>query len=117
MVGSRPPEKLYAETELNARVKDHVSQLPPALQAAFRLYVIDGMSGLESSKALAISPGTFANLSGAIEAGMWAVPIARGQRRCAHGEQTWLSKSQGLMEWGMDYERTGFAIKKTRPRR
>ena len=60
VVDTRPdPEKLYAETELNARVEDHVSQLPPALQAAFRLYVINGMSGLESSKALAIAPSTF----------------------------------------------------------
>lgn len=60
VVDTRPdPEKLYAETELNARVEDHVSQLPPALQAAFRLYVINGMSGVESSKALAISPSTF----------------------------------------------------------
>ena len=35
VVDPRPdPEKLYAETELNARVEEHVSQLPPALQAA-----------------------------------------------------------------------------------
>jgi RNA polymerase sigma-70 factor (ECF subfamily) len=60
IVDARPdPEKLYAETELNARVEEHVSQLPPALQAAFRLYVIEGISGPESSKALGISPSAF----------------------------------------------------------
>jgi RNA polymerase sigma-70 factor (ECF subfamily) len=53
------PEKLYVATELNARVEEHVSQLPPALQAAFRLYAIHGISGRESSKALGISPGAF----------------------------------------------------------
>jgi RNA polymerase sigma-70 factor (ECF subfamily) len=60
VVDARPdPEKLYAETELIARVEDHVSQLPPALQAPFRLYAIEGISGPESSKALGISPSAF----------------------------------------------------------
>jgi RNA polymerase sigma-70 factor (ECF subfamily) len=60
IVDARPdPEKLYAQTELNVRVEEHVSQLPPALQAAFRLYAICGISGRESSKALGISPGAF----------------------------------------------------------
>jgi DNA-directed RNA polymerase specialized sigma24 family protein len=59
-VDPRPdPERLYAETELSARVEEHVSQLPPALQAAFRLYAINGISGPESSKALGISPSAF----------------------------------------------------------
>ena len=101
VVDTRPdPEKLYAETELNARVEDHVSQLPPALQAAFRLYVINGMSGagVEQGAGHFAEHIQIANLSGAIEAGMWTVPIARGQRHCPHVEKTWLSKSQGLME-------------------
>ena len=60
VVDPRPdPEKLYAETELNARVEEHVSQLPPALQAPFRLYAINGISGPESSKVLGISPNAF----------------------------------------------------------
>jgi RNA polymerase sigma-70 factor (ECF subfamily) len=60
VVDARPnPEKLYAETEFNARVEQHVSQLPPALQEAFRLDATNGISGLESSKALGISPSAF----------------------------------------------------------
>jgi DNA-directed RNA polymerase specialized sigma24 family protein len=60
VVDARPdPEKRYTEIELNARVEEHVNQLSPALQAAFRLYAINGISGTESSKALAISPGAF----------------------------------------------------------
>jgi RNA polymerase sigma-70 factor (ECF subfamily) len=59
-VDPRPdPEELYAETELNAWVEEQVSQLPPALQMPFRLYAINGISGPESSKALAISPAAF----------------------------------------------------------
>lgn len=60
VVDARPdPERLYAETELSLRVEEHVSQLPPALQAPFRLYAINGISGQESSKALGISPSAF----------------------------------------------------------
>ena len=59
-VDQRPdPEKLYAETELNARVEKHVSLLPTTLQAAFQLYAINGVAGPESSKALGISPSAF----------------------------------------------------------
>lgn len=57
--GQLDPERLYAEAELSARVAEHVSQLPPALQAPFRLYAINGISGPESSKALGISPSAF----------------------------------------------------------
>jgi len=60
VVDARPdPERLYAETELRARVEKHVSRLPPALQAPFRLCAINGISGPESSKALGISPSAF----------------------------------------------------------
>ncbi|MFZ0963524.1 MAG: sigma-70 family RNA polymerase sigma factor [Terriglobia bacterium] len=59
-VDARPdPERLCAETELSARVEEHVNQLPPALQAPFRLYAINGISGPESSKVLGISPNAF----------------------------------------------------------
>jgi RNA polymerase sigma-70 factor (ECF subfamily) len=49
------PEKLYAETELNARVEEHVSQLPPALQMAIRLHALYGLSAPHSGKVLGIS--------------------------------------------------------------
>ena len=49
------PEELYAETELNARVEEHVNQLPPALQTAFRLHAIGGFSAAHLSKVLGIS--------------------------------------------------------------
>jgi len=56
IVDPRPdPEKLYAETELKARVEEHVSQLPPALQMAFRLHAIFGFSAPHSGKVLGIS--------------------------------------------------------------
>ncbi len=55
-VDPRPdPEKLYAETELKARVEEHVSQLPPALQMAIRLRAIYGFSAPRSGNALGVS--------------------------------------------------------------
>ena len=55
-VDPRPdPEELYAETELNARVEEHISQLPPALQMAIRLHAIYGFSAPHSGKVLGIS--------------------------------------------------------------
>jgi len=55
-IDPRPdPEKLYAETELNARVEEHISQLPPALQMAFRLHAVFGFSAPHSGKVLGIS--------------------------------------------------------------
>jgi len=55
-VDPRPdPEKLYAETELKARVEEHVNQLPPALQMAIRLHALYGFSAPHSGKVLGIS--------------------------------------------------------------
>ena len=55
-VDPRPdPEELYAATELTARVEEHISQLPPALQIAIRLHAIYGFSALHSGKVLGIS--------------------------------------------------------------
>ncbi len=55
-VDPRPdPEKLYAETELNARVEEHVSQLPPALQMAIRLHALYGLSAPHSAEVLGVS--------------------------------------------------------------
>jgi RNA polymerase sigma-70 factor (ECF subfamily) len=59
-VDARPdPERTCAEVEINALVEENVRQLPPALQAAFRLHAMNGISGPESSKALGISPSAF----------------------------------------------------------
>jgi RNA polymerase sigma-70 factor (ECF subfamily) len=55
-VDPRPdPEELYAQTELDARIEEHISQLPPALQMAFRLHAIYGFSAPHSGKLLGIS--------------------------------------------------------------
>jgi RNA polymerase sigma-70 factor (ECF subfamily) len=55
-VDPRPgPEELYAEAELNTRIKEHVNRLPPALQTAFRLHAIYGFSVPHSGKVLGIS--------------------------------------------------------------
>ena len=60
VVDTQPdPEKTYAATEINALVEEHARQLSPALQAAFRLRVINGLSVAESSQALGISANTF----------------------------------------------------------
>jgi RNA polymerase sigma-70 factor (ECF subfamily) len=56
VVEARPdPERLCAETELHARVEEHVSQLPPALQIAIRLHAIYGFSATDSGKLLGVS--------------------------------------------------------------
>jgi RNA polymerase sigma-70 factor (ECF subfamily) len=55
-VDPRPdPEEFYAETEINVRIEEQVSQLPPALQMAFRLQAICGYSAPLSGKVLGIS--------------------------------------------------------------
>jgi RNA polymerase sigma-70 factor, ECF subfamily len=59
-VDARPsPEKICASIEFKAHFEDHVRQLPPVLQAAFRLRVINGLSATESSQALGIPANTF----------------------------------------------------------
>jgi len=59
-VDARPdPEKLYATREINALLEEHVRQLPPTLQAAFRLRVRHRLSGAEASRELGISLGAF----------------------------------------------------------
>jgi RNA polymerase sigma-70 factor (ECF subfamily) len=57
IVDARPdPEKTRSAIEINGLVEKHVRQLPPALQAAFRLRAMNGLSVTESSQALNISP-------------------------------------------------------------
>ena len=56
VVDARPdPEELYAATEFNARVEEHVSQLPAARQMAIRLHALYGFPAPHSGKALGIS--------------------------------------------------------------
>jgi len=60
VVDTRPdPEELYATIEINALVEERLHQFPAALQTAFRLHAINGLSGPESSKAIGISPSAF----------------------------------------------------------
>jgi len=60
VVDTRPdPENACSTLETNGLVEQHVRQLPPALQAAFRLRAIDGLSVAESSRALGISISAF----------------------------------------------------------
>jgi len=53
------PEEFYAANEISALVDEHLRQLPPTLQAPFRIHAINGLSGPESSKAIGISPSAF----------------------------------------------------------
>jgi DNA-directed RNA polymerase specialized sigma24 family protein len=50
------PEKTCSAIEINGLVEKHVRQLLPALQAAFRLWAMNGLSVTESSQVLNISP-------------------------------------------------------------
>jgi RNA polymerase sigma-70 factor (ECF subfamily) len=60
VVDTQPdPEKTCAAIEINALVEEHARQLSPALQAAFRLRAINGLSITESSEALGISENAF----------------------------------------------------------
>jgi RNA polymerase sigma factor (sigma-70 family) len=60
IVDAQPdPEKLCAATEISSLVEEHVRQLPPALQTAFRLRSSEGLSAAESSQALGISTSAF----------------------------------------------------------
>jgi RNA polymerase sigma-70 factor, ECF subfamily len=60
VVDARPdPEKTCSAIEINGLVEKHVRQLPPALQAAFRLRAMNGLSVTESSQVLNISPSAF----------------------------------------------------------
>lgn len=67
------PEEIYAEMEINALVEEHVLQLPPALQTAFRLRAIYGFSVNEASQALGV-PASAAKSQ-----------ILRARRRLARG--------------------------------
>ena len=59
-VDARPgPEELYRAIEVNAIVEQHVRQLTPAMQAAFRLRAMNGSSTAKSSQALGISENAF----------------------------------------------------------
>jgi RNA polymerase sigma-70 factor (ECF subfamily) len=53
------PENTCAAIELKALVEEHVRQLPPALQTAFRLRAINGLSSTESSEALGFWENAF----------------------------------------------------------
>jgi RNA polymerase sigma-70 factor, ECF subfamily len=60
VVDSRPdPEELYAVTEIHTLVEQHVRQLPPALQTAYRLHAMSGLSVTESSHVLGIPTSVF----------------------------------------------------------
>ena len=69
------PEKISAETEINALVEEHMLQLPPALQTAFRLRAIYGFSANEVSQALDIPASAVKS------------QILRARRKLAHGLQ------------------------------
>jgi len=59
-VDPRPdPEEVYAAIEINALVEEHICELTPALQAAYRLRTISGLSAAESSQALGIPTNAF----------------------------------------------------------
>lgn len=55
VVDAQPnPENTCATIEIHELVEEHVRQLSPALQTAFRLHAMNGLSATESSEALGI---------------------------------------------------------------
>jgi RNA polymerase sigma-70 factor (ECF subfamily) len=54
--GTEPPnaEKIFVARELNALIEDQIRELPPRVQAAFRLRKIEGFSIKEAAQALGI---------------------------------------------------------------
>lgn len=59
-IDARPnPEKICAAIETNALFAYRVGQLSPALQVAFRLQAMNGLSITQSSRALGIAPSAF----------------------------------------------------------
>jgi RNA polymerase sigma-70 factor (ECF subfamily) len=60
IIEARPdPERLCAAIEINALVAEHVRQLPRAMRVAFRLREVNGLSAIESSRALGIPVSAF----------------------------------------------------------
>jgi RNA polymerase sigma-70 factor, ECF subfamily len=60
IVDARPdPEKTCSAIEINGLVEKHVRELSPALQTAFRVRAMNGLSVTESSQVLNISPSAF----------------------------------------------------------
>ena len=87
VVDAQPdPEKTCAAIEINALVDEHARQLSPALHAAFRLRVINGLSVTESSQALGISANTFKSR------------FSRALRKVAGGLQQSLETSARVFE-------------------
>jgi RNA polymerase sigma-70 factor, ECF subfamily len=69
------PEEICAEMEFNALIEEHARQLPPALQAAFRLRAIYGFSAKEVGQGLGIPASAVKS------------QIFRARRRLARGLQ------------------------------
>jgi len=60
VVDTQPdPEETCAASEIKALVEERTRQLSPALQEAFRLRAMSGLSVMESSQSLGISANTF----------------------------------------------------------
>jgi len=85
IVDARPdPEKICAAIEMGKLVEEHVGQLSPRLQSAFRLRAITGLSTKESSHALSIPASVFKSR------------LFRARRRLAQGLQRSLATSASV---------------------
>ena len=85
-IDRRPdPEQVFAETEMNTLLEEQIRQLPPPMQIAFRLRAANGLSSMESSKALGIRESAFKSR------------ILRARRKLACGLQRSLEMSAGTL--------------------
>jgi RNA polymerase sigma-70 factor, ECF subfamily len=73
------PEEIYVASELNALIEDQICELPPRVQAAFRLRKIEEFSTTEAARALGIRVTALKSR------------VSRARRKVARGLRTLLS--------------------------
>ena len=72
------PEEIYVASELNTLIEDQIRELPPRVQAAFRLRKIEEFSTMEAVRALGISETALKSR------------VSRARRKVARGLRTLL---------------------------
>jgi RNA polymerase sigma-70 factor (ECF subfamily) len=95
VIDTRPnPEELCAASEIHTLIEEHVRKLPPALQTAYRLRAISGLSVPESSQAVGIPASAF------------KARVFRARRKLARGMQ----RSREIAAGAPGFRRRGHRI-------
>ena len=112
------PENTCAAIEFNVLVEEHVRQLSPALQAAFRLRAMNGLSSTESSQALGIWENAFRSRFLRARRKLVCLPTVPWDKRDLPGRRGRLLRNGGSERehQGVGHERTEIVTKKTRRR-